>query len=53
MDEFDIKDLPQIVALENNGDNTYNRELFDGDLLYKPIKKFVRSYASKERVSYE
>ncbi|CAD8111869.1 unnamed protein product [Paramecium sonneborni] len=53
IDEFDIKDLPQIVGLENNGDNTYNRELFDGDLLFKPIKKFVRGLATKDRIPYE
>ncbi|CAD8209302.1 unnamed protein product [Paramecium pentaurelia] len=53
LDEFDIKDLPQLVGLENNGDNTYNREIFDGDLLFKPIKKFVRGLASKDRIPYE
>ncbi|CAK63922.1 unnamed protein product (macronuclear) [Paramecium tetraurelia] len=53
LDQFDIKDLPQIIGLENNGDNTYNHDIFDGDLLFKPIKKFVRSLASKDRVPYE
>ncbi|CAD8121612.1 unnamed protein product [Paramecium sonneborni] len=53
LDEFDIKELPQIVGLENNGDNTYNREMFDDDLLFKPIKKFVRSLAAKDKIPYE
>ncbi|CAD8212594.1 unnamed protein product [Paramecium octaurelia] len=53
LDEFDVKELPQIVGLENNGDNTYSRDLFDGDLLFKPIKKFVRGLAAKDRIPYE
>jgi len=39
--------------LENNGDNTYNREVFDGDLTFKPIKKFLRGLAIKERIPFE
>lgn len=53
LEEFDIKEFPQLVALENNGSNSYSREIYDGDLLFKMMKRYINSFATKERVPYE
>jgi hypothetical protein len=48
LDEFEIEEFPQVFLLQRNEDGSYTRELYEGDVIWDRLVKYLDKYAAPE-----
>lgn len=53
LDEFEIEEFPQVFVLLRNEDGSYTRELYEGDVIWDRLVRYLDKYAAAEPVELE
>ncbi|KAM3143769.1 hypothetical protein pb186bvf_004045 [Paramecium bursaria] len=53
IDDFEIKEFPQLYVLEKTPEGGYSREVYEQDLVIRPMKKYLKGFAIREKIPFE